>query len=241
MRRDIFRRGYGVARRASILGRDWMIRFRRKVRRAPASEGGRYNGRPKRYFGLALVAGMAVAGCGAEAPKAGAPAETKAAEPAVPEEMTDAAHALLGSEAQVLTFGDLAKNGTKQILAANVVPNTPKSIVAGTVVTRAVIAQLEDGKWVELMRADEYLKNEKGYLGLTPLQSVTGWKLQYEQSADKGLTMYFTPLKEGSTERTLPIAVEWNPTAKRYQSMDRTYEHFLNEAPALESPRSRLK
>ena len=42
-------------------------------------------------------------------------------------------------------------------------------------------------------------------------------------------------------ERTLPIAVEWNSTAKRYQSMDRTYEHFLNEAPALESPRSRLK
>jgi hypothetical protein len=221
-----------------------MIRFRREVRSAPASEGGRYDGRASsrsRYVVLALAGGMALAGCGAESPKPTAPVETKAAEPAVPEEMTDAAHALLGSEAQVLTFGDLAKNGKQQILAANVVPNTPKSIVAGTVVTRAVVAEMEDGKWVELMRADEYLKNAKGYLGLTPLQSVTGWKLQYEQSAEKGLTMYFTPLKAGSNERTLPIAVEWNPTAKRYQSMDITYQHFLNEAPALESPRSRLQ
>jgi hypothetical protein len=226
-----------------------MIGFRRKDRKAPASpagraEGSRYNFGPfgaSGCFILALAAGMTLAGCGAEAPKPTAPVETKAAEPAVPEEMTDAAHALLGSEAQVLAFGDLARNGKQQILAANVVPNTPKSIVAGTVVTRAVVAEMEDGKWVELMRADEYLKNAKGYLGLTPLQSVTGWKLQYEQSPEKGLTMYFTPLKAGSNERTLPIAVEWNPTAKRYQSMDITYQHFLNEASALESPRSRLQ
>jgi hypothetical protein len=220
-----------------------MIGFGRKDRKAPALEGGQYCGSTSggsRYV-LALAAGMALAGCGAEAPKPTVPVETKAVEPAIPEEMTDAAHALLGSEAQVLAFGDLAKNGKQQILAANVVPNTPKSIVAGTVVTRAVVAEMEDGKWVELMRADEYLKNAKGYLGLTPLQSVTGWKLQYEQSPEKGLTMYFTPLKAGSNERTLPIAVEWNPTAKRYQSMDITYQHFLNEASALESPRSRLQ
>ena len=57
------------------------------------------------------------------------------------------------------------------MLAANVVPNTPKSTVAGTVVTRAVIAENENGKWTELVRADEYLKNQKGYLALTPLQA----------------------------------------------------------------------
>jgi hypothetical protein len=190
---------------------------------------------------LIMAASMLLTGCSSEAPKPTVSAETKPAEPAVPQEMKDAAQALLGSEAQVLLFGDLAKTGKQQVLAANVVPNTPKSVVAGTVVTRAVVAENEDGKWVELMRADEYLKNPKGFLGLTPLQAVTGWKLQYEQSAIKGLTMYFTPLKAGSNAKTLPIAVLWNPEAKRYQSLDLHYEKFLGEAPSLESPRSTLR
>jgi hypothetical protein len=99
----------------------------------------------------------------------------------------------------------------------------------------------EDGKWVELMRADEHLKNAKGFLGQTPLVAVSGWKLQYEQSAEKGMTVYFTPVKTGSNERTLPIAVAWNPAAKRYQSMDLSYQHFLGEAASLENPRSTLR
>jgi hypothetical protein len=176
--------------------------------------------------------------CGSEPPKS---TESKPAAPAVPQEVQDAANALLGSETEVLLFGDLALTGKQQLLAANVVPNTPKSTVAGTVVRRAVIAENDDGKWVELMRADEYLKNSKGYLGLTPLQPVNGWKLQYENSPEKGMSLYFTPLRTNSNERTLPIAVRWNPATKRYQSMDLSYEHFLNEAPTLESPRSMLR
>jgi len=176
-----------------------------------------------------------MAGCGAEAPKQ---AEQKPPEPAVPEECQAAAEALLGSQTQVLLFGDLAKNGKQQILAANVVPNTPKSVVAGTVVTRAVVAENDDGKWMELMRADEYLKNPNGFLGLTPLQAVTGWKLQYETSAEKGLSLYFTPVRKGENEKTLPIAVRWNPATKRYQSMDPSYERFLTEAVSLEHPRA---
>jgi hypothetical protein len=191
---------------------------------------------------LVMAASIVLFGCGSEGPKTSADTEKKTAEPAVPEEMQDAARALLGSEAQVLLFGDLAKTGKQEVLVANVVPNTPKSVIAGTVVTRAVVAEKQEGgKWVELMRADEYLKNEKGFLGQTPLQPVTGWKLQYEQSAEKGMTIYFTPVKAGSNERTLPIAVAWNPATKRYQSMDRSYEHFLSEAPSLENPRSMLR
>jgi len=190
---------------------------------------------------LMMAASIVLFGCGSEGAKTAADTEKKAAEPAIPEEMQDAAKALLGSEAQVLLFGDLAKTGTQEVLVANVVPNTPKSVIAGTVVTRAVVAEKADGKWVELMRADEYLKNANGFLGQTPLQPVTGWKLQYEQSAEKGMTLYFTPVKAGSSERTLPIAVAWNPATKRYQSMDRSYQHFLNEAPSLESPRSMLR
>lgn len=187
---------------------------------------------------LALI--QALTGCDSQPTKT-ATVEKKPAEPVVPEEFQDAAKALLGSEAQVLLFGNLARNGKQQILVANVLPNTPKSVIAGTVVTRAVIAENQDGKWVELVRCDEYLKNTKGYLALTPLLPVTGWKLQYESSTEKGLSLYFTPVKTGSSERTLPIAVRWNPATKRYQSMDSSYQTFLGEAPTLESPRSSLR
>jgi len=196
----------------------------------------------RRTGAVALVTLAALlSGCSKETPKAAEESTTKPAEPAVPEEFQAAASAVLGSDAQVLLFGDLAKNGKQQVLAANVVPNTPKSVVAGTIVTRAVIAESDDGNWVELMRADEHLKNQKGLLALTPLTPVSGWKLQYENNPDKGMSLYFTPLKTGSSERTLPIAVRWNPASKRYQSMDPSYQHFLNEAPTLVNPRSMLK
>jgi hypothetical protein len=36
--------------------------------------------------------------------------------------------------------------------------------------------------------------------------------------------------------------VRWNPTTKRYQSLDRTYEHFLVESPTMGgTPRSTLR
>jgi len=193
---------------------------------------------PRRLLSLSLLAlALVLAGCGSEAPK---PEAKKPAEPVVPEEIQDAASAFLGSETQVLLFGDLALTGKQQFLAANIIPNTPKKMVAGTAVSRAVVAENNNGKWVELMRADEYLKNQNGYLGLTPLQPVTGWKLQYENNPGRGLAMYFTPIRIGSnSERT--IAVKWNPETKRYQSLDINYEHFLLEAPSLSSPRSSLR
>ncbi len=196
----------------------------------------------RKYFSAAFLAvALLFAGCSSGPPKPAEEAAKKPAEPAVPEDIQDAAHALLGSDAQVLLFGDLAKTGTEQFLAANVVPNTPKSTVAGTVVTRAVVAENVNGQWTELVRADEYLKNQKGYLALTPLQAVQGWKLQYENSPEQGMSLYFTPIKQGAAEKTLPIAVRWNPETKRYESMDMTYQHFLGESPSLGSPRSTLR
>jgi len=188
-----------------------------------------------------LVVGLILAGCGSPPAKTSSEAEKKPASPAFPPEAQDAATSLLGSDAQVLLYGDLAKTGVQQMLAANVVPNTPKSTVAGTVVTRAVVAENLDGKWTELFRADEYLKNQKGYLGLTPLQAVNGWKLQYENSPEKGMALYFTPIKQGSEEKTLPIAVKWNPATQRYQSMDLSYQNFLLESPTLGNQRSMLR
>jgi hypothetical protein len=193
-------------------------------------------------FSLSLLSQASfLTGCGADAPKPASQAETKPVEPAVPEEIQSAAASLLGSESQVLAFGDLAKNGKQEFLAANVVPKTPTNNLPGTIVTRAVVVENSDGNWTEVLRCDEHLKNQKGYLGLTPLVSVTGWRLQYEQSNEKGLQLYFTPLKGTTDSHILPIGVRWNPATKRYQSLDRTYEHFLLESPSMQDARSVLR
>ena len=186
---------------------------------------------------------LVVAGCGTETPAQKPAAETpaKAAEPAIPEDVQSAADAFLGKETKVLLFGDLAKNGKQEFLAANIVAKTPANDVPGTIVTRAVVVENNDGRWAEVFSCDEHLKNAKGYLGLTPINSVTGWRLQYEQDPEKGLVLYLTPLSVGGGPHVLPIGVRWNPATKRYQSLDRTYEHFLLESPALETPRSVLR
>ena len=180
-------------------------------------------------------------GCGTDAPKPAVQAETKPAAPAIPEEIQTVAQSLLGSETQVLVFGDLAKNGKQEFLAANVVPKTPTNNLPGTIITRAVVVENNDGKWAEVLRVDEHLKNQKGFLGLTPLTAVTGWRLQYEQSEEKSLALYFTPLKGVTDSHVLPIGVRWNPETKRYQSLDRTYEHFLIESTSLEAARTTLR
>jgi hypothetical protein len=177
-------------------------------------------------------------------PASETPAETKpaaTATPAIPDDIQDAAKHLLGSDAQVLLVGDLAKTGKRQFLAANVVPKTPQNNVPGTVVTRAVVTEETDGKWSELLHVDEHLKNTKGFLAGTPLDSITGWRLQYEQNPEKGLQLYFTPLKVQGNTHVLTIGVRWNPATKRYQSLDSNYEHFLKESASLETPRSSLR
>jgi len=196
---------------------------------------------PLKFSLSTLSLAIFLGGCGADAPKPAPRAETKPTETAVPEEIQLAAKALLGSESQVLAFGDLAKNGKQEFLAANVVPKTPTNNLPGTIVTRVVVAENTDGKWAEVLRCDEHLKNQKGFLGLTPLAPVTGWRLQYEQNDEKGLQLYFTPLKGAIDSHVLPIGVRWNTATRRYQSLDRTYEHFLLESPSMQDARSTLR
>jgi hypothetical protein len=191
---------------------------------------------------LFLAVSVMVAGCGdSPASKPEEPVAAKPAEPAVPADIQSAADGTLGSESKVLVYGDLAKNGKQQVLVANVVPKTPKESITGTIVTRAVIAENDDGKWEELLRCDEHLKNAKGYLGMTPIEPVSGWRLQFEQDPEKGLTLYMTPVKGNDDKHVLPIGIRWNPKTKRYQSLDRTYEQFLLESPSLSTTRSQLK
>jgi len=224
--------------RSCANGTDWAPSFLRRI----VGIGAARTGKVPVYLCLSfLPIAIFAGGCGTESPKPAAQAETKPAAPAIPDEIQSAAESLLGRETQVLAFGDLAKNGKQQFLAANVVPKTPTNNLPGTIITRAVVVQNNDGKWSEVLRCDEHLKNEKGFLGLTPLTSVVGWRLQYEQSDDKGLQLYFTPLKGVTDSHVLPIGVRWNPKTQRYQSLDRAYEHFLAESPTIETARSRLR
>jgi hypothetical protein len=104
------------------------------------------------------------------------------------------------------------------------------------------------GKWAEVLRCDEHLKNPRGYLGGSPSAPVTGWRLEVNPDTQQGLELRFTPAEAGQ-ERSLnaaeegnrTIAVRWNTRAKRYQSLDRSHEGYLGEAPTLETPQSTLK
>jgi hypothetical protein len=190
---------------------------------------------------LCCAAALALAGCGTDEPKSKAVPETiaKPEAPATPPEILAAAKSLMGNEAQVLAFGDLARTGKRQFLAANVVPKTPTNNIPGTIVTRAAVVEESGGKWSEVLICDGHLKNLKGYLGLTPIAAVNGWRLQFEQDPRKGLTLYFTPLQGNTAQHVLPIGVQWNPETRRYQSLDSTFQNYLIESPSLERGQSR--
>lgn len=211
----------------------------------PSCSKGRYSNPPLIIYRIkaatlfvAAALGMG-AGCGSsQAPVSTAQTAAKPAEPAVPEDIQSAADAFLGKETTVLVFGDLAKTGTRQMLAANVVPKTPKNNLPGTIVTRAVLAEESGGSWHELLRCDEHLKNQKGYLGGSPLEPVAGWRVQFEKSDIEGFHLYLTPVKGTDDPHVLPLAVRWNEKVKRYQTLDRNYEHFVPEAASLGPARS---
>jgi len=192
----------------------------------------------------AVIAGFGalamLAACSQPAPPK--PAEpAKPAAPAIPAEIQGVAESVLGTGAEVLVFGDLARTGTQQVLAINRLPKTPTGAAPGTLLTRAVIAENNGGKWKEVFRCDEHLKNPNGFLGGTPITPITGWRLQQEQSPEKGLVMYFTPLEMAGESHVPTVGVRWNPKVKRYQSLDRSFEQFLTEVPTLERINSRLK
>lgn len=181
------------------------------------------------------------AGCTSEPPAKPPETAQQPAEPAVPAEIQSAAAAVLGEDAEVLAFGDLAKTGNQQVLAINRIKKTPENTVPGILLTRGTILSQQEGPWTELLRVDEHLKNTNGYLAATPVAPVTGWRLQYERHAEKGLQLYFTPLQQPAGGTLQTIGVRWNANVKRYQSLDRTYERFLGETPTLEKINSRLR
>jgi hypothetical protein len=169
-------------------------------------------------------------------------ASASPAAPAVPDEIQKVAEASLGSETEVLVYGDLSKTGPKQVLAVNRLKTTPEGIAPGILVNRLVILQSNGGAWKEVLRADEHLENAKGFLGGIPLAPINGWRLQLDQDdPKKGLVMYFSPIVAPKGGHIVPLGVRWNPEVKRYQSLDSTFQQFLSEVPQLETPESQVR
>lgn len=184
-----------------------------------------------------LAAALACVSCGSSQPEAKSePVQAAPAAPQVPDNIQKAAENDLGSEAEVLVWGDLAKTGKTQVLVINRLKVMPKTAAPGILLSRASVIEDDSGKWKEIFRCDEHLANSKGYLGRQPIAAVGSWRLQYEQDAQKGLQMYFTPLNQPAGGYIETLGVRWNPEVKRYETLDSSYQHFLTEQPTLEIP-----
>ncbi len=189
-------------------------------------------GNRRAWAAALLAAGLAIlsSACGQAPAATGKTAAKKTA--ALPAAYLDAAHSALGSDAKVLLSGDLAHNGHIQLLVVDRLPKMPGNQVPGLFVSHATILQKQGDDWMEIFLADQQLKNPKGFLARTPLDSVSAWRLQYDKEPN-GLAMYFTPVRQSTEDRPPTIEVRWNPKVGRYQSLDRNFKHFLSEAPTL--------
>lgn len=191
----------------------------------------------KRTLEICILLGVALTCASCESSQPPAQSQTAApAAPQVPDNIQKAAENDLGSESQVLVWGDLAKNGKTEALVVNQLKVMPKRATPGMWISRAALIENDEGKWKEIFRCDEHLENQKGYLGRQPIAEVPSWRLQYEQDPKKGLQMYFTPLNQPAGGYIQTLGVRWNPAVKRYETMDPSYEHFLMEQPTLEIP-----
>ena len=204
---------------------------------------------------LICFVGLSLWGC--ESPQQKIADEQAAADAANAEaEARSVAEASLGKESEVLAHGDLALSGHEQLLIANRfhpadAPSNGAGKSAPVFVTRAALLEKNDGRWKEILRCDEHLKNPNGYLGGFSKARASGWRLDYTQDAQAGLEMKFVPTdalapaSAPSGSSAAPpnqyLDVRWNKSTKRYQSFDQSHERYLNEIPTLETPESSLR
>src|SRR5437879_13111790 len=99
-----------------------------------------------------FVAGLVLSGCGQQEPaqKPEPQAEAKPATPPVRDNIQEAAKAFLGTETEVLVFGELAKNGKQESLAVNRPPKPLTGMSAGSLTTREGLGAHDGGTWNEV-------------------------------------------------------------------------------------------
>lgn len=198
-----------------------------------------------------LSVALLLAGCRSQPPASSeAKHAAEAADP--PEHVRRVAEASLGKQSEILLQGDLAQNGTEQLLVVNrYAAGAEASAREGSpaiFVLRAAVLEKSGGGWSQVLLCDEHLKNPNGYLGGSSAARVSGWRLEYRQDAKQGLEMKFTPAEDATAEgrgvKDSPgttFDVRWNNKVKRYQSYDQSHERYLGEVPSLEIPQSHLK
>ena len=206
-------------------------------------------------FGMStLLLGLFLAGCHSGQQPGAVKENSNPGSAGTAEETGRVAEAALGKQAEILARGDLARNGQEQLLVVNRFAKAPQYAAGAEnspaiFITRAVILEKRNGKWTEILRCDEHVKNPNGYLGGSSVVRATGWQLEFRTDASQGLELKFTPAgndtgKEG-TGTGEPVGhtmiVRWNSQARRYQSLDASREGYLSEAPALETPQSILR
>lgn len=192
-------------------------------------------------IGLICVS-VGIIGC--DQPAKNPAADNSAQKPkasAVPDDILAAATGALGSETEVLAWGDLALTGRQQILAINRLNKPDLATGSASVFTRLAILENDGKQWKEILLCDEHLKNSNGFLGGTPTAAISQWRLQFEKDPKRGLLLFLKPFNQGPTVRDQTIEVRWNPEAKRYQAMDANFETFIGENPALEDIHRELK
>jgi len=168
------------------------------------------------------------------------PPRLKPLQPAEPNPMLEyqaASEAALGLPSEILAAGDLAGNGTVQILAIQGEPMGSSG--AERKIWRAALLEKRADRWQELLRADQHLKNGRGYLGATPAEGAAAWTLRLERGSG-GTTLLFTPLLAGRLDRK-PIPVRWNPAVRRYQALDAAGKMFLADRAALAAVKMDLR
>lgn len=204
-----------------------------------------------RCTAVELLIGAAVllfAGCNPAEPALSSGGSEKPDQQAEARETQLLAERALGKNAEILARGDLAGNGTQQVLVVNRARGKISSTGGGSesptgiLITRAAILENSNGKWSEVLLCDEHLKNPKGYLGGSSTARETGWHLEFNKDPKQGLELKFTPADTGWGEQAgKAIFVRWNAGANRYQSLDPSHARYLSEAPTLETPESILR
>jgi hypothetical protein len=201
----------------------------------------------------AILAGGAAAGCDSapqkRAPAAPAAASANSATPAVPEDVQAAARAAYGADGEVLGYGDFPAAGGQQALviyrlAAGALPGAAAAGTTSPGGGGASAAPAQSGEtaadvihvsllvrdgpnWKEAFRADEHLKNRRGYLGGTPAYPVPAWHLVSEKTANDGFKMVFTPLSIAPGSKPVTVRVAWNGKRQEYDSLDATGTQFF--------------
>jgi hypothetical protein len=192
----------------------------------------------------ALTLAALLGGCHSAQPSAPAVDSVAATTASEADEAQRIADTVLGKQAEILDRGDLAQNGQEQLLVVNRYSAGPKNGSAARI-TRAVVLEKSEGKWREIFRCDEHLKNPYGYLASAAIAD-TGWDLAVGRDSGGVFEMDFTPaadmhVAERREGKSPTFVVRWNTKANRYQAYDRSQKRYLKETTQLELPESNLK